>query len=52
MYIHANTIDGWAMSESLPDDEVEEIEMWHGHPDLFMDKLEQILNTPDDSDIG
>ena len=27
-------------------------EMWHGHPDLYVNKLEEILNTPDDSDIG
>ena len=26
--------------------------MWHGHPDLHMKKLEEILNTSDDSDIG
>ena len=31
---------------------LDEIEIWHGHPDLYMKKLEQILNTPDDSDIG
>ena len=30
----------------------EKIEMWHGHPDLYMNKLEQILYTSDDSDIG
>ena len=30
----------------------EEVEMWHGHPDLYMNWLEQIINTPDDSDIG
>ena len=26
--------------------------MWHGQPDLYMDKLKDFLNTPDDSDIG
>ena len=26
--------------------------MWHGHPDLYMNKLERTLNTPDDGDIG
>ena len=26
--------------------------MWHGHPDLYKNKLEEISNTPDDSDIG
>ena len=26
--------------------------MWHGHPNLYMHKIDEILNTPDDSDIG
>ena len=26
--------------------------MWHGHPDLYMNKIEEFLKTPDDSDIG
>ena len=26
--------------------------MWHGHPDLYLNNLEEILKTPDDSDIG
>ena len=26
--------------------------MWHGDPGLYMNWLEEILNTPDDSDIG
>ena len=29
-----------------------EIEMWHGHPDLYMNKLEEIWNSPDDSVFG
>ena len=37
------------MSQMLPYDE---IEMWHGHPDLFMNKLEELLNIPVDSNIG
>ena len=43
LYIDANNLYGWAMSESLHYDESE------------LDrnvKLENILNTPDDSDIG
>ena len=28
------------------------IEMWHGHPELYLNWLEEILNIPDDSDIG
>ena len=49
LYIDAINIYGWPMSESLPCDD---IEMWHGHPDLYMNKLEEIINTSDDSDIG
>ena len=30
----------------------DEIEMWNAHPDLYMKKLEKILNTPDDSDFA
>ena len=30
----------------------DEIEMWHGSPDVYMTKLEEILGTPDDSDSG
>ena len=30
----------------------EENEMWHGHPDLYMNNLEEVLNTPDESDNG
>ena len=26
--------------------------MWRGHHSCYMDKLEDILKTPDDSDIG
>ena len=33
------------MSQPIPYDE---IEMWHGHPDSYMNKLKEILNTPDD----
>ena len=37
------------MSEPLP---YVEIEMWQGHPGLYMNKLEETLNTSDDSDVG
>ena len=49
LYADANNLYGHSMSQPLPYDE---IEMWHGHPDLYMNKLEEILNTPDNSDIG
>ena len=38
-----------SMSQPLPYDV---IERWYGHPDLYMNKLDEILNIPDDSDIG
>ena len=48
-YMEATNLYGHPMSQMLPYDE---IQIWHGHPDLHMNWLEEILNTPDDSDIG
>ena len=45
----ATFLHGHSMIQLLPYDE---IEMLHGHPDLYMSKLEEIINTPDDSDFG
>ena len=45
----ATNLYGHSMSQMLPYDE---IEMWHGHSDLYMNWLEEILNTPDDNEIG
>ena len=45
----ATNLYGHSMSQPILFDE---IEMWHGHPDLYLIWLEEILNTPDDSDIG
>ena len=49
IYMDATNLYGYSMIQPLPYDE---IEMWHGNPDLYMNLLEEILNTPDDSDIG
>ena len=49
IYIDSTNIYGRSMSQPLPYDE---IEMWHGRPDLYTNKLQEILKTPDDSDIG
>ena len=43
IYMDATNLYGHSMSQMLPYDE---IEMWHGHPDLYMNKLEEILNNP------
>ena len=48
LYVDANKLFGCAISESLPYDE---IERWHGHPDLYLNKLVEIINTSDDSDF-
>ena len=48
-YVDAKNLYGRAMSQCLL---LNEIEMWRGHPDSYMDKLKNILKTPDDSDIG
>ena len=49
LYIDATNLYGHSMSQFLPYDE---IEMWHGHPDKYWNWLDEILNTPDDADIG
>ena len=49
LYMDATILYGHSMSQMLPYDE---IEMWHGRPDLYMNWLEEILNTPDDNEIG
>ena len=48
LYIDAKNLFVWAMSQMLP---YVEIERWHGHPDLYTNKLDDILNTSDVSDI-
>ena len=49
LYIDATNLYGQSMCQPLLYDE---IEIWHGHPDHYMNKLEEILFTPDDSDFG
>ena len=49
LYMDATNLYGHSMCQPLPYDE---IEMWNGHPDLYMKWLEENLNTPDDSDLG
>ena len=49
IYMDATKLYGHSMSQFLPYDE---IEMWHVHPDKYWNCLEEILNTPDDSEIG
>ena len=47
LYMDATNLYGHSMSQMLP---YEEIEMWHGQPVLQINKLDEILNTTDDSD--
>ena len=49
LFIDANILEGISMSQTLPYDE---IELWHDHPDLYMKKMEEMLITSDDSDVG
>ena len=48
IYMDATNLYGHSMSQMLPYDE---IEMWHGHPDLYITKFKK-LKRPDDADIG
>ena len=49
IFMDATNLYGHSMSQMLP---YNDIERWHGHPDLHIKWLEEILNTPDGSDIG
>ena len=49
LYMDATNLYGHSRSRMLSYDETE---MWHGHLDLYMNWLEEVLNTPDDDDIG
>ena len=46
IFIDATNLYCHSMSQPLS---FYKIEMWHGHPDLYMNKLADILNTADDS---
>ena len=48
LYADLNKLYGHFLNQPLPYDEVE---MWHGHPDLYVNKLEEILTNPEYSDI-
>ena len=48
-FIDANSLYGYAMSEYVPYDE---IQMWQGYPDLYVDKLEDDLITEDNRVFG
>ena len=45
----ATSLYGHSMIQPLP---YYEMEMWHGQPDLYMNKSQETLNTSDDGDIG
>ena len=49
LFIDATNKYGHWISQVLPYDE---IGMWHGHPEFYMKELEEMFNTPDDSDFG
>ena len=49
LYMDATNLYGHSMYQMLPYDE---IEMWHGHSDLYMNWLEETLDTPGDNEIG
>ena len=49
IFMDATNLYGHYMIQFLPYDE---IEMWHGDPDKYWNWLDEILNTPDDADIG
>ena len=48
-FMDGTIIYGNSMIQLLP---YNEIEMWHGDPDPYMNKLDETLNNLDESDIG
>ena len=48
-YMDATNLYGYSMSQMLPYDGTE---MWYGDPDKYWNWLDEVLNTPDDADIG
>ena len=44
IYIDASNLYGHSMSQLVPYDG---IEMWHGYPGVYMNKIEEISKTPD-----
>ena len=49
IYMDASSLHGYSMIQPLPYDE---IEMWSGYLDLYINKLEEISITVVDGDIG
>ena len=49
LYMDPTNFYGHSMSQLLPYDE---IEMWHGDPAKYWNWLDEVLNTPNDADIG
>ena len=49
LYKDATNLYAHSMSQLLPYDEIEK---WRGDPDKYWNWLDEILNTPDDADIG
>ena len=45
----ASYLYGHSFAQHLPHDEIEK---WHGHSDLHMNNLDEISNTPGDSNLG
>ena len=54
LYIDANNLYGWAMSQYLPTGDFKKMQNCHGTYDstLMNEITEDILNTPDDNDFG
>ena len=49
LFLDATKLYRHSMIQPLPYDE---LELWHADPDLYINKLDEILKTPDHCDIG
>ena len=53
LYIDANNLNGWAMSQYLPTGDFKKIKFGCEHDSVLMNETkEDILNTPDDNEYG
>ena len=52
LYIDANNLYGWAMSQYLPTGDFKKIKFCYEYDSLLMNEIKDILKTPDDNEYG
>ena len=52
LYIDANNLYGWAMSQYLPTGDFKKIKLCCEYDSVLMNEIKDIFNTPDDNEFG